>query len=117
NLVTGAAMARINRWPVLLLPGEIFAENVGPLLQELESTIDATANEALRPVSKFWSRVSRPSRLRRTLRDAFDAMLEPGNEGPATLCLPMDVQAEAFDFDLDRLTAPRDRRAPRPVAD
>jgi 3D-(3,5/4)-trihydroxycyclohexane-1,2-dione acylhydrolase (decyclizing) len=116
NLVTGAAMARINRWPVLLLPGEIFAENVGPVLQELETTIDATANESLRPVSKFWTRVSRASRLRRSLREAFESMLEPGQEGPATLCLPMDVQAEAFDFDGDRL-ASRDRRYPRPRAD
>lgn len=117
NLVTGAAMAKINRWPVLLLPGEVFAENVGPVLQELESTIDATVNESLRPVSKFWTRVSRASRLRRTLREAFDAMLEPGSEGPATLCLPMDVQAEAFEFDDERLAAPRDRRYPRLRAD
>ena len=117
NLVTGAAMARINRWPVLLLPGEVFAENVGPVLQQLESSVDATANDALRPVSKYWTRVSRPSRLRRALREAFDAMLEPGDEGPATFCLPMDVQAEAFDVDSERVFAPRDRRYPRVAAD
>jgi len=117
NLVTGAAMARVNRWPVLLLPGEVFAEDVGPVLQQLESTVDATANEALRPVSKYWTRLSRPDRLRRTIRAAFDAMLEPGDEGPATICLPMDVQAEAFDYDLERLRAPRDSRYPRVAAD
>lgn len=117
NLVTGAAMARINRWPVLLLPGEVFAENVGPVLQELETTFDVTVNETLRPVSKFWTRVSRAERLRKTLREAFDAMLEPGSEGPATLCLPMDVQAETFDFDREWLTAPRDRRYQRPTPD
>ena len=117
NLVTGAAMARVNRWPVLLLPGEVFAENVGPVLQQLESTTDLTANDALRPVSKYWTRLSRPDRLRRTLREAFEAMLEPGDEGPATICLPMDVQAEPLEFDEERLLAPRDRRYPRVCAD
>ena len=115
NLVTGAAMARVNRWPVLLLPGEVSAENVGPVLQQLESYKDETANDTLRPVSKFWKRLTRPEQLRRTMREAFDAMLEPGDEGPATICLPMDVQAEAFE--LDGLLAPRDRRYPRPAAD
>jgi 3D-(3,5/4)-trihydroxycyclohexane-1,2-dione acylhydrolase (decyclizing) len=117
NLVTGAAMARINRWPVLLLPGEVFAENVGPVLQQLESSVGQTANDTLRPVSKYWARLGRPSQLRRTLREAFDAMLEPGDEGPATICLPMDVQAEAFDFDEELLLTPRDRRYPRVAAD
>ena len=117
NLVTGAAMARVNRWPVLLLPGEVFAENVGPVLQQLESTVDQTANDALRPVSKYWTRLTRPDRLRRTMVNAFDAMLEPGDEGPATICLPMDVQAEAYDYDTERLLAPRDRRYPRVAAD
>jgi 3D-(3,5/4)-trihydroxycyclohexane-1,2-dione acylhydrolase (decyclizing) len=117
NLVTGAAMARVNRWPVLLLPGEVFAENVGPVLQEVETTFDVTANESLRPVSKFWTRVSRASRLRKTMREAFDAMMEPGNEGPATICLPMDSQAESFDFDREWLEKPRDRRYQRPSPD
>ena len=117
NLVTGAATARVNRWPVLLLPGEVFAENVGPVLQQLESTLGLTANDTLRPVSKYWTRLSRPAQLRRAVREAFDAMLEPGDEGPATICLPMDVQAEAFDFDEALLLAPRDRRYPRVSAD
>lgn len=117
NLVTGAAMARINRWPVLLLPGEVFAENVGPVLQQLEGTHDETANDALRPVSKYWTRLQRPERLRRTLREAFEAMLEPGSEGPATICIPMDVQAEGFLWERERRLAPRDRRYHRPVAD
>jgi len=98
NLVTGAACARVNRWPLLLLPGEVFADGSGPLLQQIESDHATTANDCLRPVSKYWTRVQRPEQLKRVVREAFDAMLEPGNEGPATLCLPMDVQAEAMDL-------------------
>jgi 3D-(3,5/4)-trihydroxycyclohexane-1,2-dione acylhydrolase (decyclizing) len=109
NMVTGAAAARINRFPVLLLPGEVFADGVGPVLQQLESTHDETVNSALKPVSKYWTRVTRVEQLRRKMREAFDAMLEPGNEGPAVLCLPMDVQAEAADFDPSLYFAPVDR--------
>ncbi len=117
NLVTGAAAARINRWPVLLLPGEVFAEGVGPVLQQLESSTDQTVNDCLRPVSKYWSRLNRPEQVRRKLREAFDAMLEPGEEGPATLCLPMDAQAEACDFDLSLFVSPRDRAFHRRAPD
>jgi 3D-(3,5/4)-trihydroxycyclohexane-1,2-dione acylhydrolase (decyclizing) len=117
NLVTGAACARVNRLPVLLLPGEVFAEGVGPVLQQLESRDGTTANDALRPVSKYWARLQRPEQLRQVLREAFDAMLEPGDEGPATLCLPMDVQAEALDIDERWLCAPPRRRPHRHVAD
>ena len=117
NLVTGAACARINRWPVLLLPGEIFSEGVGPLLQQLESPLGFTVNDTLRPVSKYFARLSRPEQLRRALREAFDAMLEPGDEGPATLCLPMDVQAEAADYDERHFARPAARRLPRIAAD
>jgi 3D-(3,5/4)-trihydroxycyclohexane-1,2-dione acylhydrolase (decyclizing) len=117
NLVTGAAAARINRFPVLLLPGEVFAEGVGPVLQQLESNTDQTVNDALRPVSKYWSRLGRADQVRRKMREAFDAMLEPGEEGPATLCLPMDVQAEALDLDVAQLIAPRDRLSFRRVPD
>ena len=71
-MVTGAAAARINRLPVLLLPGEIFADGVGPVLQQLESVQDETVNSALKPVSKYWSRVTRveqaPPQDERSLR-------------------------------------------------
>src|SRR5213593_250748 len=113
NMVTGAAAARINRLPVLLLPGEVFADGVGPVLQQLESTRDETVNSALKPVSKYWARVSRVEQLRRKMREAFDAMLEPGDEGPAVLCLPMDVQAESAEFDASLYFAPVDRVYPR----
>jgi len=113
NMVTGAAAAKINRLPVLLLPGEVFADGVGPVLQQVESVQDETANSALKPVSKYWTRVTRVEQLRRKMREAFDAMLEPGMEGPAVLCLPMDVQAEAADFDISLYLAPVDRAYPR----
>jgi 3D-(3,5/4)-trihydroxycyclohexane-1,2-dione acylhydrolase (decyclizing) len=116
NLVTGAACARINRLPVLLLPGEVFSDGVGPVLQQLETLHGATVNDTLKPVSKYWARLARPEQLRRVLREAFDAMLEPGNEGPATVCLPMDVQAMAGEFDEQWLRAPRDRRSQRVTA-
>lgn len=113
NMVTGAAAAKINRLPVLLMPGEVFADGVGPVLQQLESVQDETVNSALKPVSKYWTRVTRVEQLRRKMREAFDAMLEAGSEGPAVLCLPMDVQAEAAEFDTSLYLAPVDRRYPR----
>src|SRR5437867_11373376 len=113
NMVTGAAAARINRLPVLLLPGEVFADGVGPVLQQLESFKDETVNSALKPVSKYWTRVTRVEQLRRKMREAFDAMLEAGDEGPGVLCLPMDVQAESADFDTSLYCAPVDRVYPR----
>jgi len=113
NMVTGAAAARINRLPVVLLPGEVFADGVGPVLQQLESVQDETVNSSLKPVSKYWTRVTRVEQLRRKMREAFDAMLEPGNEGPAVLCLPMDVQAESAEFDASLYLAPVDRVYPR----
>jgi 3D-(3,5/4)-trihydroxycyclohexane-1,2-dione acylhydrolase (decyclizing) len=113
NMATGAAAARINRLPVLLLPGEVFADGVGPVLQQLESVQDETVNSALKPVSKYWTRVTRVEQLRRKMREAFDAMMEPGSEGPAVLCLPMDVQAESAEFDTSLYFAPLDRTYPR----
>lgn len=115
NLVTGAAMAKINKLPVLLLPGEIFADGVGPVLQQVENTIDQTANETLKPVARYWSRLTRPEQLRRKLREAFDAMMTPGEMGPAVLTLPMDVQAMSHTYDMDLLLAPRDRDMSRIV--
>ncbi|MBI4056621.1 MAG: 3D-(3,5/4)-trihydroxycyclohexane-1,2-dione acylhydrolase (decyclizing) [Elusimicrobia bacterium] len=117
NLVTGAAAARINRLPVLLLPGEIFADGIGPVLQQLEGTDDRSANSCLKPVAKYWTRLARPEQLQIKLREAFEAMMEPGNEGPAVICLPMDVQAMAHEYDLERLTAPRHREFSHIVPD
>jgi 3D-(3,5/4)-trihydroxycyclohexane-1,2-dione acylhydrolase (decyclizing) len=117
NLVTGAAMARVNRIPVLLFPGEVFANAAGPVLQQVESNHDVTANDCLKPVSKFFARLSRSEQIMRKLREGFDAMMEPGNEGPAVFCMPMDFQAEAHDFDEDLLFRGRDRRYSRICAD
>ena len=111
NLVTGAAAARANRLPVLLLPGDAFAERVGPVLQQIEGNhaADEMASDTLKPVSKYWIRITRPEQLRQELPRAFESMLEPGDQGPATICLPMDVQAEAYNYDLEVLFKPRDK--------
>jgi 3D-(3,5/4)-trihydroxycyclohexane-1,2-dione acylhydrolase (decyclizing) len=117
NLVTGAGAARVNRLPVLLLPGEALSDGVGPVMQQVESLHNETANEALKPVSKYWARLGRPQELQRKLREAFDAMLEPGDQGPATICLPMDVQSEPAEFDLSTLLRPRDEEPLRMAPD
>ncbi|MDP7079178.1 MAG: thiamine pyrophosphate-binding protein [Candidatus Undinarchaeales archaeon] len=111
NLVTGAGAARVNRLPVLLLPGDAFADAAGPLLQQVEGNAcpEDMASDTLRPVSRYWTRITRPEQLARRLPQAFDAMLEPGNEGPATLALPMDTQTFSHPFDVDMLFKPRDR--------
>ena len=112
NLVTGAACAHINRLPVLLLPGDAFASGEGPVLQQIEGNVDANegANDCLKPVSVYWRRITRPEQLQKALPEAFDRMMQPGNMGPAVLCLPMDVQAETYEFDLDALHLGRDHR-------
>lgn len=119
NLVTGAAAAFANRRPVLLLPGDAFAERVGPLLQQIEGrhTADEMASDCLKPVSRYWMRITRPDQLRQELPRAFEAMLKPGEEGPATICLPMDLQAEAYDYDLETLLKPRDKEWERIAPD
>jgi 3D-(3,5/4)-trihydroxycyclohexane-1,2-dione acylhydrolase (decyclizing) len=119
NLVTGAAGARINRIPVLLLPGDAFARREGPILQEVEGNpvADEMASDCLKPVSKYWMRVYRPEQLCQELPRAFEAMLEPGNEGPATICLPQDLQAMAYDYDADILLKPRDKECERIAPD
>lgn len=117
NLVTGAGAARVNRLPVLLLAGEAFADGVGPVMQQIESLRSETANDSLKPVSKYWTRLGRPQELQRKLREAFDAMLEPGDQGPATICIPMDVQGEAAEFNLGDFLRPRDTEVLRTVPD
>lgn len=101
NMLTGAALATINRIPVLLLPGDIFAtRHIGPVLQQLEDTsnADASVNDAFRPLSKFWDRINRPEQLVSSLLQAMRVLTSPADTGAVTLCLPQDVQAESYDF-------------------
>jgi 3D-(3,5/4)-trihydroxycyclohexane-1,2-dione acylhydrolase (decyclizing) len=101
NLVTGAALATINRLPVLLLPGDVFATRApGAVLQELEdpSTYALSVNDTLRPVSRYWDRIERPEQLAPSLLRAMRVLTDPADTGAVTLCLPQDVQAEAHDW-------------------
>jgi len=100
NMVTGAALATINRLPVLLLPGDTFASRgPHPVLQQLEVPHDATVsvNDTLRPVSRFYERVERPEQLISAALEAIRVLTDPAQTGAVTLALPEDVQAEAFD--------------------
>ncbi len=101
NMVTGAALATVNRLPVLLLPGDVFATRVSsPVLQELEvpSTYDVTVNDTFRPISRFFDRVWRPEQLPQALMGAMRVLTDPVETGAVTLALPQDVQAEAHDW-------------------
>ncbi|MEW9555461.1 3D-(3,5/4)-trihydroxycyclohexane-1,2-dione acylhydrolase (decyclizing) [Nonomuraea sp. NPDC050783] len=117
NLVTGAALATINRLPVLLLPGDIFATRAaGPVLQELEDprSYDVSVNDALRPLSRFFDRINRPEQLPSALLAAMRVLTDPAETGAVTLALPQDVQAEAHDWP-EELFARRVWHVPRPV--
>ncbi|MDP6932174.1 MAG: 3D-(3,5/4)-trihydroxycyclohexane-1,2-dione acylhydrolase (decyclizing) [Myxococcota bacterium] len=101
NMITAAAGATINRLPVLLLPGDIFARrNVAPVLQQLESEHgqDVSVNDCFRPISRYWDRINRPDQLITALPEAMRVLTSPVETGAVTLCLPQDVQAEAHDF-------------------
>jgi 3D-(3,5/4)-trihydroxycyclohexane-1,2-dione acylhydrolase (decyclizing) len=101
NMLTGAATATVNRLPVLLLPGDIFARrNVAPVLQQLESehSEDLSVNDAFKPLSRYWDRINRPDQAVTALPAAMRVLTDPANTGAVTLCLPQDVQAEAFDY-------------------
>ena len=115
NMITGAALATINRLPVLLLPGDIFARrNVAPVLQQLESaaTQDISVNDAFKPVSRYWDRIYRPEQLITSLPEAMRVLTSPADTGAVTLALPQDVQAEAYDFP-EELFARRTWHIPR----
>ncbi len=117
NMVTGAALATINRLPVLLLPGDVFATRVAdPVLQQLEhpSSHDVSVNDTLRPVSRFFDRVWRPEQLPAALLGAARVLTDPAETGAATIALPQDVQAEAYDWP-DELFARRVWHVPRPA--
>jgi 3D-(3,5/4)-trihydroxycyclohexane-1,2-dione acylhydrolase (decyclizing) len=117
NMVTGAALATINRLPVLLLPGDIFATRVGsPVLQELEDpkSYDLSVNDVFRPVSRFFDRIWRPEQLPAGLLAAMRVLTDPAETGAVTLALPQDVQAEAYDWP-EKLFAKRVWHVARPV--
>ncbi|MBA3714779.1 MAG: 3D-(3,5/4)-trihydroxycyclohexane-1,2-dione acylhydrolase (decyclizing) [Pyrinomonadaceae bacterium] len=119
NMITGAATATINRLPVLLLPGDIFARrNVAPVLQQLESghTQDISVNDAFKPISRYWDRINRPDQLPFSLMAAMRVLTSPGDTGAVTLALPQDVQAEAWDYPAE-LFEKRVWHIPRPLAD
>jgi 3D-(3,5/4)-trihydroxycyclohexane-1,2-dione acylhydrolase (decyclizing) len=101
NMITGAATATVNRLPVLILPGDIFARrNVAPVLQQIESaqSQDFSVNDCFKPVSKYWDRINRPDQLLTALPEAMRVLTSPSETGAVTLALPQDVQTEAYDY-------------------
>ncbi|SEG06737.1 3D-(3,5/4)-trihydroxycyclohexane-1,2-dione acylhydrolase (decyclizing) [Thermomonospora echinospora] len=117
NMVTGAALATVNRLPVLLLPGDVFATRAAnPVLQELEDprSYDVSVNDCFRPVSRFWDRINRPEQLPSALLAAMRVLTDPAETGAVTLALPQDVQAEAHDWPQE-LFERRVWHVPRPV--
>jgi 3D-(3,5/4)-trihydroxycyclohexane-1,2-dione acylhydrolase (decyclizing) len=101
NMVTGAALATVDRVPVLLLPSDIFATRVpDPVLQQLEDprSFDVSVNDAFKPVSRFWDRINRPEQLLAAAPAAMRVLTDPAETGAVTLCLPQDVQTEAYDW-------------------
>lgn len=119
NMVTAAALAHVNRLPVLLVPGDVFADRApDPVLQQLEDFGDGTmtVNDCFRPVSRYFDRIMRPEQLLTALPRAFRTMLDPADCGPVTLSFCQDVQAEAYDWPL-KFFEPRIWRQRRPEPD
>jgi len=119
NMITGAALATINRLPVLLLPGDIFAtREPNPVLQQLESasTQDISVNDCFKPVSKYWDRINRPEQLIYSLPEVMRVLTSQAETGAVTLSMPQDVQTHAYDFPLE-LFQKRVWRAGRPRPD
>jgi 3D-(3,5/4)-trihydroxycyclohexane-1,2-dione acylhydrolase (decyclizing) len=119
NMVTAAALAHVNRLPVLLIPGDVFANRApDPVLQQVEDFDDGTvsANDCFRPVSRYFDRISRPEHLLTALPRAFRVMTDPANCGPVTLSFCQDTQAEAFDYPVS-FFEPRVWRIRRPEPD
>jgi 3D-(3,5/4)-trihydroxycyclohexane-1,2-dione acylhydrolase (decyclizing) len=117
NMITGAALATINRLPVLLLPADTFATRAAsPVLQELEdpSSNDVSVNDCFRPVSRFFDRIHRPEQLVSSVLAAMRVLTDPAQTGAVTLALPQDVQAEAYDWP-EELFAKRVWRVGRPA--
>jgi 3D-(3,5/4)-trihydroxycyclohexane-1,2-dione acylhydrolase (decyclizing) len=119
NLVTAAGLATVNRLPLLLLPGDTYAtRRQGPVLQQLQhpTEADATVNDAFRPVSKFFDRITRPEQLLTALPHAMRVLTDPVDTGAVVLSLPQDVQSHAFDYPAE-FFAEKDWIIRRPVAD
>ncbi len=119
NMVTGAGLATVNRLPVLLLPGDTYAtRRQGPVLQQLQHPVEAdtSVNDAFRPVSRFFDRISRPEHLLTALPAAMRALVDPVSTGAVVLSLPQDVQSHAFDWPT-ALFAERDWIIRRPLPD
>ncbi|MCX8475632.1 MAG: 3D-(3,5/4)-trihydroxycyclohexane-1,2-dione acylhydrolase (decyclizing) [Sphingomonas sp.] len=115
NMVTAAALAHVNRLPVLFLPGDVYASRrPDPVLQQVEDFADATvsANDCFRPVSRYFDRITRADQLLDALPRAMAVLTDPATCGPVTLCLCQDVQAEAFDYP-ESFFAPRTWRSRR----
>ncbi len=103
NMLTAAALAHVNRLPVLFLPGDVFADRrPDPVLQQLEDFSDGTvsANDCFRPISRYFDRITRPEQLLQSLPKAMSILTDPSNCGPVTLALCQDVQAEAYSYPL-----------------
>src|SRR5215471_11983803 len=114
NMVTAAALAHVNRLPLLLLPGDVFANRrPDPVLQQIENFADGTAsaNDCFRPVSRYFDRITRPEQIITALQRAMAVLTDPAECGPVSLALCQDVQAEAFDypevFFAERIWTPR----------
>jgi 3D-(3,5/4)-trihydroxycyclohexane-1,2-dione acylhydrolase (decyclizing) len=119
NLVTAAGLATVNRLPLLLLPGDTYAtRRQGPVLQQLQhpTEADATVNDAFRPVSRFFDRITRPEQLLTALPQAMRVLTDPVDTGAVVLSLPQDVQSHAFDYPAE-FFAERDWVIRRPIAD
>jgi len=122
NMVTGAALATINRLPVLLLPSDYYAtRHQGPVLQQLEHPVsfDVSVNDCFRPVSRFFDRISRPEQLLESLPEAMRVLTDPEETGAVTISLPQDVQSHSYSFPehfFDECTWRIERRRPDPVA-
>ena len=119
NMVTGAALATLNRLPVLLLPGDTYAtRHQGPVLQQLQHPTDAdlTVNDAFRPVARFFDRITRPEQLLTALPAAMRTLVDPIETGAVVLSLPQDVQSQAYDFPAE-LFDERDWVIRRPAPD
>ena len=119
NMVTAAAVAHVNRLPVLFLPGDVFASRLpDPVLQQIEDFADGTvsANDCFRPVSRYFDRITRPEQLLAALPRAMAVLTDPAACGPVTLALCQDTQAEAYDYP-ESFFAPRVWRIRRPVPD
>ncbi|MGF1734139.1 3D-(3,5/4)-trihydroxycyclohexane-1,2-dione acylhydrolase (decyclizing) [Photobacterium satsumensis] len=119
NMVTAAALAHVNRLPVLLLPGDTFAtREPDPVLQQVEDWSDATItpNDCFKPVSRFFDRITRPEQLLNSLPQAMRVLTDPVECGPATIAIPQDVQTMAFDYPLHFFNE-KIHRVRRPGAD